>query len=288
MGKWRVCGEAPNAGAGGGKSSAMRGTDLATVQQGSETGSTKLNVGPHALGLLIAAIAAATGLYLIRSEGLSVAPAVGFPLVAVGVLTAQAIHLRRALPEARGHSLWRTVSRLSGVWVLSAVFLAIIAALAMLAVIGIAYGVAWSGPGFVSGDPATWAPAATKPGRAVLGVTALAAAASFAWVAARISLAPTATVAQAKVQVLATWPLSRRRVGQIILAHLVSAALPLATIVVLAHFAQALPMSPNDRWLLVSGVASVAVIGPWSYSGAKAMTRIYRAAMGDRTAQGVQ
>ncbi len=98
--------------------------------------------------------------------------------------------------------------------------------LALVALLALAYGVASSGRGFVAASPATWARAVDQRGRWVVDLAAIIAALGVALAWARISLAPSITVAASRVIVLSSWAMTRGAGAPILLACLGVAAAP--------------------------------------------------------------
>ena len=109
-------------------------------------------------------------------------------------------------------------TRLLAVWLLGAIFLFILGLLVFVALLSCAYAVASAGAGFVAADPATWGPAVDARGRWVVGVAATLGAAALIWASLRLRLAPAATVARGRVQVLSAWPMTRAMVAPILAA----------------------------------------------------------------------
>lgn len=140
--------------------------------------------------------------------------------------------------------------RLAAAGLLSGAFLFVLGLLAFVVVLGFAYAAASAGPGFDPADVATWAPAVEDRGRILVTAVGLVAATALIWAATRISLAFAATAARGRVQVLATWPLTRGRAARILAARALALAGPAA---VIALAAQAAPV-----WLarLVAGLAA--------------------------------
>ncbi|MEO8811813.1 MAG: hypothetical protein ABI376_02730 [Caulobacteraceae bacterium] len=148
---------------------------------------------------------------------------------------------------------------LLAVALLTATLLFIMALLALVVAFGFAYAVASAGAGFLADRPSTWAGAVDGRGRLVLGVVAALGAAGLLWVWARVSLAPAATVARGRVQVLASWPLTHR------------AAWPLALgngLTVLVALGLLAPWDGPPRWLalgwrLVAALLLTGVVLPF-------------------------
>ncbi len=116
--------------------------------------------------------------------------------------------------------------RLVAVTGLSVVFLMVLATLAFVVLLAFAYAAAASGRGFVASDIATWAPAVDARGQVVVTAVAGLCALALAWASARISLAAPATVMRGRVQVLATWPITRGQAWRLLAANIVVSAIP--------------------------------------------------------------
>jgi hypothetical protein len=118
-------------------------------------------------------------------------------------------------------------SRLAATWALSLLFLGVLGLLAFVAVLSLAFAVASAGHGFVVAEPATWARAVDGRGRAVVMAAASLCLAGMIWAGARISLGSAATIARGRIQVLATWPLTRGLVWTIVLGRAILGAAPI-------------------------------------------------------------
>ncbi len=204
------------------------------------------------------------------------------PLAAGAYLVAQGALWRLATGEGGlgpgGLQFGRLELRLAAVWLLSGAFLFVLGLLAFVAVLGFAYAAASAGPGFDPADVATWAPAVEDRGRILVTAVGLIAATALAWAATRISLASAATAARGRVQVLATWPLTRGRAGPILLARVLAGAGPAALVAIAALAAR--PGSGGAsglRWI-AGLVVGVAVAGLWLPSSVGLMAYLYRQA----------
>jgi hypothetical protein len=118
--------------------------------------------------------------------------------------------------------------RLAAVRALGGLFLSILGLLFFIVILGFAYAAASAGPGFSASDVRTWPGAVNSGGRWMVSLVTLGLAALLAWASARIALASAATVSSERVQVLASWPLSRGRVAAILLAKTLAFAAPAA------------------------------------------------------------
>ena len=159
--------------------------------------------------VIIAAVAAFAGAALVDSArwvspAVVVATLLYLPL-AQGPLYSLALAGAPAEPRLAGGAA-RYV-RLLAVGLLTAVFLAIPGLLLSVIGLGVAYGMAYAYPGFDPMDAATWT--ASGPviggGGAVLAIGGL----GILWLSARVGLAAAATVAQRRVLMLSSWPLTR-------------------------------------------------------------------------------
>jgi hypothetical protein len=150
--------------------------------------------------------------------------------VAVAVIVASGalwrLGLERAGTGPGGLQAGRVELRLIAVTGLSVVFLMVLATLAFVVLLAFAYAAAASGRGFVASDIATWAPAVDSRGQVVVTAVAGLCALGLAWASARISLAAPATIVRDRVQVLATWPITRGQAWRLLGANLIVTAVP--------------------------------------------------------------
>jgi hypothetical protein len=166
--------------------------------------------------ILLAAAAIAARALVSRSGALP--PLVLLAAQVLTVIAAAALYrlaLRQLGREPPDGLAWAAV-RLAATQCLVPLFLLILTAIALVALLAVAYGVASSGSGFVASDPDTWAGAIDSRGRWVLGAVGAAALAALAWVWVRLSLALPATIDRGEVQALSAWPLTRGRVAPIL------------------------------------------------------------------------
>ncbi|MGI9169574.1 MAG: hypothetical protein ACR2FH_05260, partial [Caulobacteraceae bacterium] len=184
-------------------------------------------------------------------------------LMAATVARGALYRLAQGLPGVGPAGLqWRGAEgRLLAVWLLTAVFLLILGLLALVALIASAYAVASAGAGFVAAQPATWGPAVDGRGRLVIGAVGFTGVAALAWAALRLSLAAAASVARGRVQVLSTWPLTRRYAGRVGLALAAVTAPTAALLAILSLACDALRPAPPFavaadlvRGLIVAGL----------------------------------
>jgi len=137
-------------------------------------------------------------------------------------------------PGPGGLQLGRVELNLILVGLLTVAFLIILGLLFLVVLLCTAYAVASAGPGFVASDVMTWAGAIIGRGRFVFGLVFAAGAAGMIWAAARICLATPITVASGKVQVLATWPLTRDRTVPILISGLITSVAPFGAIALIS------------------------------------------------------
>lgn len=188
-------------------------------------------------------------------------PSSAWLLAVVLALIARGVLWRLALGQGRrgpgGLQLGAIELRLAAVWLLSAVFLAILALLLFVALLCFAYAVASTGKGFDPAEIATWAPAVDARGRLAMTALAVIGAGALVWAAARISLAEPASLSRGKVQVLSAWPLTRGKLSMILAGN---------ALIATPFVAFAIPASSLSRGVL-AGVPSVAaavlVVGVW-------------------------
>lgn len=162
--------------------------------------------------------------------------------------------------------------RLAAATALSFLFMTILGLLAFIVLLAFAYAAAASGHGFVSSDVATWARAVEDRGRVVVLVVAFACAICLAWAFGRISLAAPASVRRGRVQVLATWPMTKGRVWPMAAASLLVMAVPTLLIVGLARIG--LLAGPGGA-TTASVAAAVVVAGLWLPLNVGLVTYLY-------------
>jgi hypothetical protein len=177
-------------------------------------------------------------------------------LMACGALWRSAMGVTGMGPG--GVQLGAVELRLLAVTILSVVFMTIVGLLALIVLLAFAYATASAGHGFAASDISTWTRAADGRGRIVLAVVAALCGAGVLWCWARISLAAAASVSRERVQMLASWPITRGRVGEIVLTVGCAAALTaIALVFVLeagASFAVVAPVGLGVSALLVTGL----------------------------------
>jgi hypothetical protein len=183
---------------------------------------------------------------------------------ALALLAAQGSLWRMALGQGRpAPRLGRTELRLLIVWLLTVTFLGVLGLLLFVGVLCAAYAVASAGAGFVVADPSTWAPAVDSCGRVVVSILGLSGGAGLVWAASRIALAWAATMAEQRVQVLSTWPLTKRRAWLIALSKILVGAGP-ATLLLSVALARRSRWGaePHSIWLL-SLADGLVIAGLW-------------------------
>jgi hypothetical protein len=177
--------------------------------------------------------------------------------------------LARAGTGPGGLQAGRVEFRLIAVTLLSVLFMMILGTLALFVLIAFAYAAASAGRGFVSSDIATWAAAVDGRGRVVVTVVAAVCGLALAWASARISMAAPATITRNRVQVLATWPITRGQAWRIMLANLILIALPALLIVAVLR-------SAADPGFLARSAAALIMTGLWLPLSIGLMTYFYR------------
>jgi hypothetical protein len=222
---------------------------------------------PSAWKTCWAALALAIGALVLalRFGGAVWLAALAAVLVARGAVVRLALDLEP--PGPAGLQAGRLEARLAAVWTLTAVFLSILAAIALVVLLAVAYAVASSGRGFDARQALTWAPAIDVRGRTVLAIAAGAAGLGIAWAWARTSLAEAASAARGRIEVLNSWKLTSASGWRLLLTHLALAAPPLA-----AAFA-----APAGSWLW-SAMTGAALGGLWLPMTAGLMAYAWRSA----------
>jgi hypothetical protein len=218
----------------------------------------------------------ALGLWSLRSPWRLIALAG----VAAAVAMAEGALYRTALGKGSagpGGVQWsRPEWRLGAVWGLSVAFLFVLGLLVFVVVLATAFGVASSGHGFVLALPATWGGAIEGPGRLVLGLVAALCLAGLVWAATRIALGAAASIDKDKVQLLATWPATRRLVAPILLGRLALGVIPIGFAWIafwaVSRFAQP---PPAVLWTACL-TAGLAVAGLWLPLSVGLMAYLYR------------
>ena len=248
----------------------MDKTDTRTARTQTMTGAVRAGVAflPLACArawpaLLLAA--AAVDLAAWRGGLLSLAPALLTWLFACGALWR--LTSAEALPLAQALKPGPMELRLAACALLAVVFMGILWSLAMVVLLAFAYAAASAGPGFVSSDVATWSHSVTPAGARLVFAVAVVCVLACVWAALRISLAFAATSARGRVQVLASWPLTRRRVVDQLLVRLALAAAP-ALLLAIA--------GAGPRWLTAVAAGPI-LAGLWLPLTIGAGAYLYRA-----------
>jgi hypothetical protein len=199
---------------------------------------------------------------------------VGAAAMAEGALYRLALGKGRPGP---GGLQWSRVEwRLGAVWGLTAAFLFVLGLLAFVVVLAAAFGVATSGRAFVMAVPATWAGAVDGRGRLVLAVVAALCLAGLVWAGTRIALGATASVDRDKVQLLATWPATRRLVAPILLGRLSVGVVPIGVAWAAIWAVRRLGHPPSILLWAASLAAGLAVAGLWLPLSVGLMAYLYR------------
>lgn len=224
------------------------------------------------IGFVIFAITLAAAFGAGRPTGFYIALAVVAVIIECGALW------RLALDAGRlgfgGLQVGWVEVRLTAAAALSFLFMMILALLAFIVLLAFAYAAAASGHGFVSSDIATWARAVEDRGRVVVLAVALVCAVCLVWAFGRISLAAPASVRRGRVQVLATWPLTKGRVWAIAAASLPVMAVPTLLIVGLARLGV---LQGASGAAPASAAAALVVAGLWLPLNVGLVTYLYTA-----------
>jgi len=100
--------------------------------------------------------------------------------------------------------------RLLAVQLLITVVMTVVMAVLFIVIVGVALGVARStSPNFDATSAEAWRAALSGPGAILAGLVPLASLALLAWIGLRLALAPAATIAQGRIQVLSAFGLTR-------------------------------------------------------------------------------
>ena len=230
--------------------------------------------GALALTAVVLGLSWAFGLWSAHSPWrlLALVSAMAAVVMTQGGLYRQALGVGAAGPA--GFQWGRAEFRLGAVWALTAVFLFVMGLLAFIVLLSFAFGIASSGVGFVVASPATWAGAVDHRGRVVMAVVAAVCLTGLTWSATRVSLAAAATVARARLQVLASWPTTRGVVWPILIAKMILAAPSVGFAVLLLMWGARSSTAP---WL-VGVAAGAAVAAVWMPLNAGLMAYFYQRA----------
>jgi hypothetical protein len=189
------------------------------------------------------------------------------------IAQAAAVSYRVALGEAppalAGARVTRDVPRLVVVGVLQLILLAVITALMLTVVGSVAFGIASVGHGFQAAEPATWIPAMAPAGRVIAWMVGALGLAGVTWLAARLALAPAASVDLQAVKVLSVWPTGKGQVLAIVAGSLAAAAPTLAV-------AWAVALTPLAGGWPADLALALAAVGASLPLHAGLMTYLYR------------
>ncbi len=162
--------------------------------------------------------------------------------------------------------------RLVVVGLLTAIFLAVPALLIFVVGLGAAYGMAFANPGFDPANASTWT--AGGPvlvgSAAVLGVGAL----SLLWLSSRVSLGAAATVAERRVLMISTWPLTRGAGWSLIVARLILSLVVVTPVA--AAFSGTRSLAPTSAGGIASLTGLVLLVGLWAPLNVGALSYFYR------------
>ena len=151
--------------------------------------------------------------------------------------------------------------RLVVVGVLTDIFLAVPGLLIFVVGLGAAYGMAYSHPGFDRTDISTW----TASGPVLVGAVVVLSLGGLAmlWLSARVALGGAATVAQRRVLMITTWPLTRGKGWRLAIARLlVSLAVVIVVIAISAVARAVLPATAGRLIPVLSGALVLALRAP--------------------------
>ncbi len=169
--------------------------------------------------------------------------------------------LEEAPPETTVAGGGARYVRLVAVGLLTDIFLAVPGLLIFVVGLGAAYGMAYSHPGFDRTDISTW----TASGPVLVGTVAVLSVGGLAmlWLSARVALGAAATVAERRVLMISTWPLTRGKGWRLAIARLlVSVAVVLVVIGVSAAVRAAAPAAAARLIPVVSGVLLLGLRAP--------------------------
>jgi len=200
------------------------------------------------LALILASAAAGASLQWATIHGWAAATPLAVAAVVLVEVAAAAALIRLALGKDTVGPRWGPDEwRILAVGVLNSLLALVLVLLLLVVIVFMAYGVAAAGRGFATVEPATWAGAVDGRGRVVIGAVATVGVGAIVWVMTRISLAPVATVARGRVQVLSTWPLARSRVLPLLAATVWVALTPAALCLLLWSVARF--TYPGEFWV---------------------------------------
>jgi hypothetical protein len=206
-------------------------------------------------------------------------PAAVLVLIAAAVIVEGGLYrtaLGRGRPGPAGFQWGGVEWRLSAVWGLTMSFLGVLALLGFVVILAFAFAVASAGHGFVVALPATWSRAVDGRARAVVAVVGALVLAGMIWALARVSLAPAATVAKNRIQVLASWPTTRGLVWSLIAGRLILGAAPIGCAVAILYLAmRPISTSPMIVWV-ASLAAGIVLAGIWLPLNVGFMAYLYK------------
>jgi hypothetical protein len=179
-------------------------------------------------------------------------------------------------PGPGGLQWGRPEWRLGAVWGLTAAFLFVMGLLALVVLFFAGLGVAASGPGFVMRLPTTWAGAVDGPRRLVVAVVGAICLAGLIWAATRIALGAAFSIDKGKVQLLATWPSTRRLVAPILLGRVLLGLGPIGVALVLLWSISRADHPPAVVVWTASLAAGLALAGLWLPLSVGLMAYLYR------------
>ena len=200
------------------------------------------------------------GAALVAGAGLSLLPRALPPSLAflspafefVAATLAYGALYRAAFDGPRGWNglRWgREEWRLLAVQLLIAVVMTVVAAVMFVVVGAVALGVARSAaPNFDATSLQAWRAALSGPGGILASLAPLASLALLAWIGLRLALAPAATVAARRIQVLSAFGLTRGAVLTLLLAGLVLAA-PAVIVTAALGYLRAVAGLAEPSWL---------------------------------------
>jgi hypothetical protein len=201
-------------------------------------------------------------------------------LVLAAVTVAQGalyrLALRQGTPGPAGLQWRRAEWRLSAVLLLSLIFLSILGLLAFVVILSFAFAVASAGHGFITALPMTWGAAVDGRGRAVMTVVWALVLCGMGWAALRLSLARASSVARERVQVLASWPITRGLVWPILAGQVLLGAAPIGVAAALLVGLSRLDHPAALTLWSASLAAGLVFAGGWLPLSAGLMAHMYR------------
>lgn len=184
--------------------------------------------------------------------------------------------LDRGRPGPAGLQWGGVEWRLGAVLGLTAVFLSVLGMLAFVVVLAFAFGVASSGHGFVTATPATWATAVDGRGRVVVAAVGGSCFAGLIWAGVRVSFGSVASVDRGRIQMLASWPSTRRLVAPIVVGRILLAVVPIGFAAVVLTGMAGASHPPAALYWAASLAAGLAITGLWLPLSVGLMAYLYR------------